>query len=66
MKVVRRNEDINNYISEKTHISNSVFSLALYAIEIPLYWYFKRKKKHIENIIVIPLEEDIMKEKYSE
>lgn len=37
--------DIDNYISGKTHIINSVFGLALCALGIPLYWYFKRKKK---------------------
>jgi len=63
--VVMLYNDINNYFTGKTHIINSVFGLALTAIGIPLYWYFKMKKKQQENIIVIPLEEDVIKEKYS-
>jgi len=63
--VVMLYNDINNYLTGKTHIINSVFGLALTAIGIPLYWYFKMKKKQQENIIVIPLEEDVIKEKYS-
>jgi len=63
--VVMLYNDINNYLTGKTHIINSVFGLALTAIGIPLYWYFKMKKKQEENIIVVPLEEDVIKEKYS-
>lgn len=37
--------DISNYINGKTHIMNSVFGLVLTAIGIPLYYYFRRKKR---------------------
>ncbi len=37
--------DINNYLNDKTHIINSIFGLALTATGIPLYWYFKKRKK---------------------
>lgn len=55
--------DINNYITGKTHIINSVFGLALCALGIPLYWYFNRKKKQEEKIIVIPASDVIEEEK---
>lgn len=45
--------DINNYITGKTHIINSVFGLALCALGIPLYYYFKQNKKQEERIIVV-------------
>jgi len=35
--------DINNYLSGRSPIINSMFGLLLTAIGIPLYWYFKRK-----------------------
>ena len=35
---------INNYVSGKTHIINSVFGLVLVSIGIPFYWYFKKSK----------------------
>lgn len=37
--------DISSYVNGKTHIMNSVFGLVLTASGIPLYWYFKRKRK---------------------
>jgi APA family basic amino acid/polyamine antiporter len=45
--------DINNYITGKTHVINSVFGLVLTAIGIPLYWYFKRKNKEDKEIIIL-------------
>jgi basic amino acid/polyamine antiporter, APA family len=35
--------DVNNYISGKTHFINSIFGLILTLIGVPLYWYFKKK-----------------------
>jgi basic amino acid/polyamine antiporter, APA family len=35
--------DINNYISGETPVINSLLGLAISALGIPLYWYFKRK-----------------------
>jgi basic amino acid/polyamine antiporter, APA family len=35
--------DVSNYISGKTHIINSVFGIALTAVGIPFYWYFKSR-----------------------
>lgn len=37
--------DVNNYLSGKTHIINSVFGIALCLIGIPFYFYFKKKYK---------------------
>lgn len=37
--------DINNYIEGKTHFINSVFGLALTLLGLPLYFYFRRKRK---------------------
>ncbi len=37
--------DINDYITGKTHIINSVFGVALTLLGIPLYLYFKSKYK---------------------
>ena len=36
--------DINNYLTGKTHFISSVFGLALTALGVPLYFYFKRKQ----------------------
>ena len=41
--IVTLYNDINNYIIGKTHFINSVFGLALTAIGIPLYWYFRKR-----------------------
>ncbi|MEO6720897.1 MAG: amino acid permease [Ferruginibacter sp.] len=38
--------DINNYVTGKTHFISSVFGLALTAIGIPFYFYFKRKNRN--------------------
>jgi len=43
--------DINAYITGKSPIINSVFGLALTAIGIPLYWYFKKKPTTNEVIL---------------
>lgn len=37
--------DIDNYISGKTNIINSIFGLFLVAIGIPFYYYFNKKTK---------------------
>ncbi len=42
--------DINNYVTGKTHIINSVFGLTLTAAGIPLYFYFKKKYKEESEI----------------
>lgn len=42
--VITLYNDINNYIDGKSPIINSVFGLALTAIGMPLYWYFKNKR----------------------
>lgn len=39
-------DDIQNYISGKTRLMNSVFGLVLTAAGIPLYYYFRWKYKH--------------------
>jgi APA family basic amino acid/polyamine antiporter len=44
--------DINNYLEGKSAIINSVFGIALTAIGIPLYWYFK--KKPAANKVILP------------
>ena len=36
-------DDIQNYIDGKTRLMNSVFGIAVTALGIPLYWYFKWK-----------------------
>jgi basic amino acid/polyamine antiporter, APA family len=36
--------DVNNYISGETPVINSLLGLAITALGIPLYWYFKRIK----------------------
>jgi len=41
--VITLYNDINNYMEGKSPIINSVFGLALTAIGIPLYWFFKKK-----------------------
>jgi basic amino acid/polyamine antiporter, APA family len=38
--------DINNYLSGKSAIINSLFGLLLTACGIPLYWYFKKRFGH--------------------
>ncbi len=50
--VIMLYNDIDNYVEGKTHIINSVFGLALTAIGIPLYWYFKSQKK--KEMITLP------------
>ncbi|MDO3625263.1 APC family permease [Mucilaginibacter sp. BT774] len=42
--VVTLYNDINNYLEGKSAIINSVFGIALTAIGIPLYWYFKKNE----------------------
>lgn len=37
--------DITNYMEGKTHFINSVFGLALTLAGVPLYFYFRRKRK---------------------
>ncbi|HUR29817.1 MAG TPA: hypothetical protein VMZ69_00225, partial [Saprospiraceae bacterium] len=37
--------DISNYIQGRTIIINSLFGILLTCIGIPLFWYFKSKKK---------------------
>jgi APA family basic amino acid/polyamine antiporter len=37
--------DVDNYISGKTHFINSVFALLLTLIGIPFFWYFKKQMK---------------------
>lgn len=44
--------DINNYLEGKSAIINSVFGIALTAIGIPLYWYFKKKPS--ANQVILP------------
>jgi basic amino acid/polyamine antiporter, APA family len=61
--VVMLYNDINNYITGRAHIINSVFGLALCALGIPLYWYFKRQKKQEEKIIIIPANDSIVEAK---
>lgn len=39
-------DDIQNYISGKTRLMNSVFGLVMTAAGIPLYYYFRWKYKH--------------------
>jgi APA family basic amino acid/polyamine antiporter len=34
--------DVNNYIAGATPVINSLLGLAITALGIPLYWYFKR------------------------
>ena len=41
--VITLYDDINNYLSGKAHIMNSVFGLVLTATGIPLYFYFKMR-----------------------
>lgn len=41
--VITLYNDVNNYMEGKSPIINSVFGLALTAMGIPLYWYFKKK-----------------------
>ncbi len=41
--VITLYNDISNYLDGKSPIINSVFGLALTALGIPLYWYFKKK-----------------------
>jgi APA family basic amino acid/polyamine antiporter len=43
--------DISAYVAGKSPIINSVFGLALTAIGIPLYWYFKKKESAKEVIL---------------
>jgi APA family basic amino acid/polyamine antiporter len=43
--------DIENYIEGKSMIINSVFGIALTAIGIPLYWYFKKNRPKKEIIL---------------
>ena len=50
--VVTLYNDINNYLEGKSAIINSVFGIALTAIGIPLYWYFK--KKPAANQVILP------------
>jgi APA family basic amino acid/polyamine antiporter len=38
-------DDIQNYIEGKSQLMNSVFGIAVTALGIPLYWYFKWKYK---------------------
>jgi len=38
--------DISNYLHGKTEIINSVFGIVLTCLGIPLYWYFRKNKKH--------------------
>lgn len=45
--------DIHNYLTGKTHVVNSVFGLALVAIGIPLYWYFKKRPRSPETAIIV-------------
>ena len=61
--VVMLYNDIDNYLTGKTHIINSVFGLLLTAVGAPFYWYFKRKKKQEEKIIVIPTNDPVAEEK---
>jgi APA family basic amino acid/polyamine antiporter len=42
--VITLYNDISNYLDGKSPIINSVLGLALTALGIPLYWYFKKKK----------------------
>ena len=37
--------DINNFMSGKSPVINSIFGLALTAMGLPLYWWFRRKGK---------------------
>lgn len=37
--------DINNFMSGKAPVINSIFGLALTAMGLPLYWWFSRKEK---------------------
>jgi APA family basic amino acid/polyamine antiporter len=48
--VITLYNDINNYIDGKSPIINSVFGLALTAMGIPLYWYFRKKEVKVELI----------------
>lgn len=50
--VITLYNDINNYLDGKSAIINSVFGIALTAIGIPLYWYFK--KKPAANEVMLP------------
>ncbi|MBL0146408.1 MAG: APC family permease [Chitinophagaceae bacterium] len=43
--VITLYNDINAYTSGKTNLINSVFGIALTAIGIPFYFYFKKKYK---------------------
>jgi APA family basic amino acid/polyamine antiporter len=43
--------DISNYSEGKSRIINSVFGIALTAIGIPLYWYFKKNRPQKEVIL---------------
>ena len=64
--VIMLYNDINNYITGKTHVINSVFGLVLTAIGIPLYWYFKRKNNNSKEMIFITHEtKTILPEKNS-
>jgi APA family basic amino acid/polyamine antiporter len=42
--VITLYNDINNYMDGKSPIINSVFGLALTAIGVPLYFYFRKKE----------------------
>lgn len=44
-------DDISNYIAGKTQIMNSVFGLFVTALGIPLYFYFKKRKKEEELVL---------------
>ncbi|MEO5683562.1 MAG: amino acid permease [Chitinophagaceae bacterium] len=41
--------DINNYNTGKAPVINSLLGLAITALGIPLYWYFKRRKAKTNN-----------------
>ncbi|MBV8391278.1 MAG: APC family permease, partial [Mucilaginibacter sp.] len=49
--VITLYNDINNYLDGRSPIINSVFGIALTAIGIPLYWYFK--KKPIKKAVIL-------------
>lgn len=54
--VIMLYNDIDNYVTGKTHIVNSVFGLLLTALGIPLYWYFKRQKKSKKELRIVTAE----------
>ena len=42
--------DVNNYNTGKAPVINSLLGLAITALGIPLYWYFRRSKFGVRKV----------------